>query len=173
VVAAVLARGPLHDAYNLCDGETRWDRFVDTFAEALGRTFAWRRFGAHTLVTRTGDNAYQYLVTTGAFGAHFPTDKLMAALPGLTLADWRDGCTRRWRGSARRGADQARASWLQAHRRDAGEGVGGGGLEVEIVEVRDGHLRHLGGGERERAQEHLVDRAEDRRVCADAGPPGG
>lgn len=91
VVAAVLARGPLHDAFNLCDGETRWEQFVDTFAAALGRTFSWRKFGAHTLVTRTSDNAYQYLVTTGAFGAHFPTDKLMAALPGLGLADWRDG----------------------------------------------------------------------------------
>ncbi len=91
VVAAVLARGPLGDAFNVTDGETRWSTFAGAFAAALPREVAWKQHGLHTMLTRSEDNEYQYLVTTGHFGAHFPSDKLISALPGLVLADWREG----------------------------------------------------------------------------------
>lgn len=90
-VAAVLARGPLRDAFNLTDGAARWSEFVGAFAAALGREVGWQKQGMHTLLTRSEDNENMYLVTTGHFGAHFPADKLLAALPALAFADWRDG----------------------------------------------------------------------------------
>jgi len=90
-VAAVLEHGPTHDAFNLTDGETRWSDFVATFAAALQREVVWGKQRALTLLTRSEDNENMYLVTTGHFGAHFPADKLLAALPGLVFADWRDG----------------------------------------------------------------------------------
>lgn len=91
VVALALARGPLQDAFNLTDGETRWAAFVGAFAAALGREVAWASHSKATLLTRSEDNEYQYLVTTGHFGAHFPNDHLLAAFPGLAFADWREG----------------------------------------------------------------------------------
>lgn len=91
VVAAVLERGPLGAAFNVADGETRWTALVGAFANALGRPAVWKRHGMHSLITRSEDNEYQYLVTTGHFGAHFTRNKIAAALPQLPLADWRDG----------------------------------------------------------------------------------
>jgi nucleoside-diphosphate-sugar epimerase len=91
VVRAVLASGPQGAAFNVADGEVPWREYVEAFGSALGMPVAWRKYGAHTFVTRSEDYVYQYIVTTGSFGAHFPTDRLRAALPGLALADWRDG----------------------------------------------------------------------------------
>lgn len=91
VVAAVLDRGPLGAAFNVADGDTRWSALVGAFAAALGRPVTWKRHGFGSMITRSEDNEFQYLVTTGHFGAHFTTDKLVAALPQLALADWRDG----------------------------------------------------------------------------------
>lgn len=91
VVAAVLDRGPSNDAFNVTDGETRWADFVETYAAALGRELVWDERSMATMITRSEDNEYQYLVTTGHFGAHFPTDRLHAAFPELALGDWREG----------------------------------------------------------------------------------
>lgn len=91
VAAAVLDRGPSNDAFNVTDGETRWTDLVGTYAAALGREPVWDQRSKATLLTRSEDNEYQYLVTTGHFGAHFPTDRLLAAFPELALADWREG----------------------------------------------------------------------------------
>ncbi|HWB78542.1 MAG TPA: NAD-dependent epimerase/dehydratase family protein [Nannocystaceae bacterium] len=91
VVAAVLARAPLQAALNVADGEVPWSQIVDTFGAALGVEVVWRKHGLHTLLTRSEDYVFQYMVTTGGFGAQFPTDRMHAALPGLALADWRDG----------------------------------------------------------------------------------
>jgi len=91
VVAAVIDRGPIGDAFNVTDGETTWVDFVGVFATALGRELRWDPRTKLTLLTRSEDNVYQYLVTTGHFGAHFPTDKLHEAVPGLVFGDWREG----------------------------------------------------------------------------------
>lgn len=91
VVAAVLARGPSNEAFNVTDGETRWAEFVGAFATALGRETVWDERSKATMITRSEDSEYQYLVTMGHFGAHFPTDRLLAAFPELALVDWRLG----------------------------------------------------------------------------------
>ena len=91
VVASVLERGPSSDAFNVADGETRWADFTGTYAATLGRELVWDERSKATLITRSEDNEYQYLVTTGHFGAHFPADRLLAVVPELELADWREG----------------------------------------------------------------------------------
>jgi nucleoside-diphosphate-sugar epimerase len=91
VVDRLLALGPTRRAFNCTDHTISWSDLVDAYASYLGVPPRWRRVPYRALLTHLGDTSFQYLVSTGWRGAHYPGDELWARLGGLPDGCWREG----------------------------------------------------------------------------------
>ncbi len=91
ILERLIMKGPLHGCFNCGCHSPTWNEFIAEFFHILDKPLKIKRKSVLSTLGNLGDKDFLLIASFSAWGAHFPSEKLVSLLHDhIVKEDWRD-----------------------------------------------------------------------------------